>query len=170
MNGAWELDKMTCEDLEYDGYQKYDDLLTRNIKYGECWSSVVKAGIVFRRRIPPEVKYMADIIITAEDGQVIRDKLNEVHGSDLKIGYRDKFGEIMLIINSFWRTLIYQWYLFIKKLSTTQTGDHPSGKAIDLKTPRGMTAFQFYLFIKHDCNTRFNWFKVYSWGVHCSRR
>lgn len=148
----------------------YDDHLTKNILFGESWSTEVINGQEVKRQVPPDEEYISEVIITAEDGQIIRDKLNEVYGNSPKIGNRNKLNEIMLLIGSFWRSAVFQLYLYKTKQSTTTTGDHPKGKAIDLWTPRGMTPRQFYLFIKNKCNTRFNWFKVYKWGVHCSRR
>lgn len=150
--------------------KNYNDNLTRDIKFGESWSTRVINGIEYKRQVSPTIKYLHNVIITAEDGQVIRNRLNEVYGNNSKIGYRNKNNEIMLLIDSFWREIIFQLYLFKKGLSTTEDGDHPRGRAIDLVTPKGMTLHQFYWFIKHNCNTKFNWFKVYSWGVHCGRR
>ena len=167
-------DIMTCEDLDYDGYQKYKDKLTRNIVFGECWSSVVRLGIVFRRKIKPIFEVMDNIFITADETQKIRNRLNEVYGYNPKIGYRNRLNEIIIIINSFWRTAVYQRYLYIKKLTICdgykRKSQHQLGKAVDLKTPRGMTPYEFFIFIKDKCNTKFTWFKVYSWGVHCDWR
>jgi len=150
--------------------KNYNDKLTRNIKFGESWSTRVINGIEYKRQVPPTIEYLHDVTITAEEGQIIRDRLNEVYGSNPLIGYRDKNNEIMLLIDSFWREIIFQLYLYKKGLSTTKDGDHPKGKAIDLVTPKGMTPYQFYRFIRYKCNTKFNWFKVYRWGIHCSRR
>lgn len=161
---------MTCEDLDYDGYQKYDDKLTKNIKYGECWSTIVICDVEYKRRVPPGIKYLPDVFISAEDSQIIRDRLNEVYGSNPRIGYRNKLNEIMILFNSFWRTGVFQLHLKTTKQSTTNQSDHEEGTAVDLRTPRGFIPWTFYRFIKTKCNTRFNWFKVYSWGVHCSRR
>jgi hypothetical protein len=148
----------------------YNDHLTRNLIFGESWSTKVIAGIQFRRRVAPSGENLEEVKITAVEYQKIRDKLNEIHGTNKKIGPRDKLGEIMLYVNSFWRELIFQAWLFIHKKSTTSTGDHPFGRAIDLRCPTGMTPADFLKFITEKCNTKFNWFKVYSWGVHCSRR
>lgn len=160
--------------LDYDSFQCYNDRLTRNIIFGESWSSVVKMGIVFKRSIKPDIEFIENVCITAEEVQKIRNRLNEVYGESPAIGYRNKTDEIMAIINSFWRTIIYQYYLYKKKLSTCdgykRKSQHQLGKAVDLKTPKGMTPYEFYLFIKNECNTRFTWFKVYSWGVHCDWR
>lgn len=161
---------MTCEDLDSDGYQIYKDKLTRNILFGECWSTIVIDGVEHKRRVKPESKCMPDVIISAEDSQIIRDRLNEVYGGNPKIGYRNKLNEIMILFNSFWRTAVFQFHLWITKQSTTNQSDHEEGRAVDLRTPRGMRPWTFYKFIKNKCNTRFNWFKVYYWGVHCSRR
>jgi len=165
---------MTAEDLDYDGYQCYNDKLTRNIVFGETWSSVVKMGMVFRRSVKPTIEFMENVFSTAREVQKIRGTLNEVYGESPAIGYRDKLNEIMIIINSFWRTAIYQYYLYKKKLSTCdgyrRKSQHQLGKAVDLKTPRGMTPYEFYIFIKEECKTIFTWFKVYSWGVHCDWR
>jgi len=147
-----------------------DIQLTKNISFRESWSTKVINGEEIKRQVPPTEEYMPEVIISAEDGQKIRDKLNEVYGNNPKIGNRNKLNEIMLLIGSFWRLAAFQLYLYKTKQSTTTTGDHPEGKAIDLLTPRGLTPWQFYLFIRNKCNTRFNWFKRYSWGVHCSRR
>jgi hypothetical protein len=150
--------------------------LTRNITFRESFSTKVIAGIQIKRQVPPEEKYMPDVIMTAEDTQNIRDNLNRVFGADKRIGYRNKLNEIMIIINSFWRQGIFQHWLYINYLnhrkpgSETDHSDHEEGTAIDLATPKGMTAQGFYLFIINECKTRFNWFKTYSWGVHCSRR
>ena len=144
--------------------------ITRNIKFYETYSTKIIAGIQVRRQVAPTLDVLEEVLITANDGQKIRDELNLKYGNDKKIGYRDRNNEIMLPINSFWRTYRLQEYLYDKKLSTTNTGDHPLGKAVDLKTPRGMTSLQFYLFIYDDCPTDFNWFKVYNNFVHCSRR
>jgi len=167
-------DDMTCEDLDYDGYQKYKDNLTRNIVFGEAWSSLVRLGIVFRRKIKPIFEVMDNIFVTAEETQKIRNRLNEVYGSNPKIGYRNRLNEIIIIINSFWRTAIYQFYLYQKNLTICdgykRKSQHQFGKAVDLKTPRGMTPYEFFTFIKDECNTRFTWLKIYSWGVHCDWR
>ncbi|MCL5073859.1 MAG: hypothetical protein M1308_23650 [Actinobacteria bacterium] len=149
---------------------KYSDKLTENIIFGESWSTKIINGKEIKRQVPPDEKYIPDILITAQEGQKIRDKLNEVYDDNMEIGYRNKLNEIMLIIDSFWRQLVFQLHLFLTEQSTTKTGDHPKGKAIDLLTPRGMTANQFYLFIKEKCNTKFTKFIVYNWGVHCARK
>ena len=165
---------MTCNALDYDGYQTYTDKLTRNILFGESWGSVLRMGVVFRRSIKPLIEFIKNVFITANETQKIRDKLNEKYKDSPAIGYRNKQNEIMIIINSFWRTIVYQYYLYKKKLSTCDGYKHKSqhqlGKAVDLKTPRGMTPCEFYLFIKNECNTKFTWFKIYSWGVHCDWR
>lgn len=149
---------------------EFNDLLTKNIKYGESWSTKVISDIEISRQTPPAEEYLPDVIITAEDGQVIRDTLNKVYGGNPKIGNRNKLNEIMLLIGSFWRSEVFQIYLFKTKQSTTTTGDHPKGKAIDLWTPRGLTPRQFYWFIKYKCKTRFTKFIIYGWGVHCARK
>ena len=148
---------------------KYQNI-TRNIKFYETYSTKIIAGIRVRRQVAPTLDVLPEVLITASDGQKIRDKLNLQFGGNPKIGYRDRNNEIMLYINSFWRTYGLQEYLYYKKLSTTKKGDHPLGKAIDLKTPRGMTSLEYYLFIYDGCDTQFNWFKVYDNFVHCSRR
>ena len=165
---------MTAEDLEYDVCQMYNDRLTRNILFGESWSSVLRMGIVFRRSVKPDIEFIVNVFITADETQKIRDKLNEKYKDSPAIGYRNKQNEIMIIINSFWRTVIYQYYLYKKKLSICdgykRKSQHQLGKAVDLRTPRGMTPYEFYLFIKNECNTIFTWFKIYTWGVHCDWR
>jgi len=148
---------------------KYQNI-TRNIKFYETYSTKVIVGIQVKRQISPTLDVLKEVIITAIEAQKIRDKLNEKFGSNPNIGPRDKNNEIMLYINSFWRTLVFQAYLFLKKESITSTGDHPFGKAIDLRCPKGMTPADFCEFIDEQCDTLFNWFKIYSWGCHCSRR
>lgn len=149
---------------------QYNDKLTKNIIFGESWSTKIINGKEVKRQVPPDEKYIPDVLITAQEGQKIRDKLNEIYGGNMEIGYRNKLNEIMLLIGSFWRQLIFQLYLYNTKQSTTKTGDHPKGKAIDLLTPRGMTSKEFCSFIKEKCNTKFTKFIVYSWGVHCARK
>ena len=161
---------MTCEDYDYDGYQKYDDKLARNIKYGESWSTKVVNGVEVKRQVPPDIKCLPDVFITAEDAQIIRNRLNEVYGNNPKIGYRNKLNEIIIIFNSFWRTEVFQFHLWITGQSTTNQSDHEEGTAVDIANPRGMNSWTLYRFIKNKCNTRFNWFKRYYWGIHCSRR
>ncbi len=148
----------------------YNDPLTENIKYGESWSTKVINGVEIKRQVPPDFKNLENVFISAEDSQTIRNKLNEVYGNNPRIGYRNKLNEIIIIFNSFWRTGVFQFHLWITGQSPTNISDHEEGTAVDIRTPRGMRPWTFYRFIKTKCNTRFNWFKVYRWGVHCSRR
>jgi len=152
----------------------YSDKLTKNIIFGESWSTKVINGKEVKRQIPPEEKYIPDVLLTAQDTQIVRNRLNEEYGNDPKIGYRNKLNEIMAIINSFWRQTAFQNYLYKKKQTTAdgykKISGHQKGTAVDLANPKGMTSKQFMDFIKTKCKTRFTYFKLYTWGVHCERR
>jgi len=149
---------------------KPDDNLTPNFKFKESWSTEVISGFEYKRRIPPTPKYIPLIFKGAFNLQKIRDRLNEKFGSNPKIGRRNKLGEIVIDVGSWWRTKIFQRYLKLTGQSTTSTGNHPKGIAIDLDTPRGMTPTQFRNFIRDECNTDFTFYIVYRWGVHCDWR
>jgi len=144
---------MTCEDLDYDGYQRYNDKLTNDFKYGESWSSKRIAHITFKRRVKPDFVFLDNVLQSATEAQKIRDKLGKP-----------------LYANSWWRTDIFQDYLYRSGQSTTKNSKHELGIAIDFKTPRDMTPRQFFYFIKNDCNTNFRAFGIYYWGVHCDMR
>ena len=144
---------MTCEDLDYDGYQTYNDKLTRNFKYGESWSSKRIAHITFKRRVRPDNIFLDNVLQSAGEAQKIRDKLGKP-----------------LYASSWWRTAKFQYWLYITGRSTTDNSKHELGIAIDFKTPRGMTPRQFFDFIINECNTNFRGFGIYYWGVHCDMR
>ena len=145
---------MTCEDLDYDDYQTYNDKMTRNFKYGESWSSKRIAHITFKRRVRPDnIFFLDNVLKSANEAQKIRDKLGKP-----------------LHANSWWRTGEYQDYLYRSRQSTTDNSKHELGIAIDFKTPRGMTPRQFFDFIVNECNTKFRGFGIYYWGVHADMR
>ena len=146
------------------------DKLTDNFIFGESWSTEVISGFEYRRRIPPTKSYIPLIFKGAFNLQKIRNRLNEKFGSNPKIGRRNKLGEIVVDIASWWRAKIFQRYLKLTGQSTTSTGTHPKGIAIDIYTPRGMIPTQFRNFIRDECNTDFTFYIVYRWGVHCDWR
>ena len=146
------------------------DKLTDNFIFGESWSTEVIGGFEYRRRIPPTKSYIPLIFKGAFNLQKIRNRLNEKFGSNPKIGRRNKLGEIVVDVGSWWRTKIFQKYLKLTGQSTTPTGNHPKGIAIDLDKPRGMTSTQFRNFIRDECNTDFTFYIVYRWGVYCDWR
>ena len=153
----------------------YNIKLTRNFIFGESWSTEVitkpdSGSIEYSRKIPPSKEFIPLIYRGAFNAQKIRDKLNERFGDNPKIGRRDKKGEIVLIVGSWWRTKEFQLYLYLTGQSTTSTGNHPKGIAIDYYTPRGMTPKQFRDFIKNECNTDFTYYILYKWGIHCDWR
>ncbi|MBA7476355.1 hypothetical protein ES707_11740 [subsurface metagenome] len=149
---------------------KYNDRLERNFIFGESWSTEVINGVEYERRIAPTIEFISLILKGAFNLQKIRDQLNEKFGSNPKIGRRNKLGEIVIDVASWWRTKIFQIYLKRTKQSITSTGKHPKGIAIDLYTPRGMTPRQFRDFIRDECDTDFTYFITYGWGVHCDWR
>ena len=155
---------------ELDFKMNPNDKLARNFIFKESWSTKVVNGFEYERRIPPTKKYIPLIFKGAANLQKIRDRLNICFGSNSKIGRRNKLGEIVLDVASWWRTGIFQRYLKLKGQSTTSTGNHPKGIAIDLYTPRGMTPNQFRDFIRDQCDTDFTYFIVYRWGIHCDWR
>ncbi|GAI95661.1 unnamed protein product, partial [marine sediment metagenome] len=137
---------------------------------GESWSTEVINGVGYGRKIAPTIEFIPLILKGAKNVQKIRDRLNEKFGNNPKIGRRNKLGEIVVDVASWWRTIIFQIYLYRTKQSTTSTGNHPRGIAIDLYTPRGITPAQFRDFIRDGCDTDFTYFITYGWGVHCDWR
>ena len=154
---------------------KSTDKLTRNFIFKESWSTEVITkpdcgSVEYKRRVPPPKEKIPLIYKGAFNLQKIRNRLNEKFGSNPKIGRRDKFGEIVVDVASWWRTVVFQLYLYLTGQSTTSTGNHPKGIAIDLYAPRGMTPKQFRNFIRDECNTDFTYYIIYRWGVHCNWR
>ena len=126
--------------------------------------------ITFKRAVEPCKEYFANLKITAVNGQIIRDRLNEVFGNDLRIGKRNRQGEIYITVNSWWRTRIFQLYLYLSKKSTVKVSKHQSGIAIDIARIKGMTVRRLRVFIEDECNTAFTKIIEYSWGLHLDWR
>ena len=155
--------------------QEYDQLgkryqLTRNFVLGEFYSSEVVIGVKTSRAVKPPYIYFEMILKTAQDAQRIRDMLNEVYGSDPRIGIRNSAGEIIVIVGSGWRTNAFQYYLWSHGKSTTNDSRHEYGIAIDINRIPGIGVGELLNFIKTRCGTSFTWDKEYEWGLHLDSR
>lgn len=144
--------------------------LTKNFIWKEAWSSIRLMRITFKRAVEPCKEYLENIKITAINVQLIRDRLNEIYGDDLRIGKRNRQGEIYIKVNSWWRTRIFQLYLYLSKQSTVKVSKHQSGIAIDIARIRGMTVVELRFFIRNKCDTAFTKIIEYSWGLHLDWR
>lgn len=149
---------------------EYNDRIEKNFIFGESYSTEVIKGREYERRVKPTDEYLPLVILGAAQVQKIRDKLNEVFGTTPGMGRRNILNEIVVDIASWWRTKVFQIHLKNTRQSTTSTGHHPKGIAIDLYTPRGMSPTQFRNFIRDECNTIFTHYIIYGWGVHCDWR
>ena len=148
---------------------KYDKLAT-NFTWHEAWSSIHLIGITFKRAVEPCLIYYANIKKTAANAQVIRDNLNRVYGDNRRIGHRNRQGEIIIRVNSFWRTWIFQLYLYLSKKSTAKVSKHETGIAIDIARVPGLSAAELRCFIEDECDTAFTKILEYSWGLHLDWR
>ena len=148
--------------------------LTKNFIWKETWSSIRLIKITFKRAVEPCISFgfilVDNLRKTAINIQIVRDRLNEVFGDDLRIGKRNRQGEIYIKVNSWWRTRIFQLYLYLSKKSTVKVSKHQSGIAIDIARIKGMTVRQLKLFIQNECDTVFTKIIEYSWGLHLDWR
>jgi len=148
---------------------RYDNL-TDNFKWRETWSSIRLIKITFRRAVEPCKCLFANLKKTAINIQIIRDRLNEVYGDNYRIGRRNRQGEIYITVNSWWRTRIFQLYLYLSRKSTVKISKHQTGIAIDIAKIKGLTVRQLKDFIKNECETDFTKIIEYSWGLHLDWR
>ncbi len=144
--------------------------LTANFIWAEAWSSIRLIRITFKRAVEPCENYIDNIQKTADSVQIFRDRLNEKFGWNRKIGRRNRLGEIYVTANSWWRTWIFQLYLYLSGKSTVKVSKHQSGIAIDIAKIKGLTVHQLRLFIENECDTEFTTFIEYSWGIHLDWR
>ncbi len=144
--------------------------LTTNFSWVETWSSIRLIRITFKRAVEPYKEYLANIKITAINIQIVRDCLNMAFGNDLRIGKRNRTGQIYITVNSWWRTRIFQLYLYLSRQSTVKVSKHQSGIAIDIARIKGMTVRELRLFIEDECDTAFTKIIEYSWGLHLDWR
>ena len=144
--------------------------LTKNFTWKEAWSSIRLIRITFKRAVEPCEEYIANIKTTAINVQMIRDRLNEIYGDDLRIGKRNRQGEIYITVNSWWRTRIFQLYLYLSKKSTVKVSKHQWGIAIDIARIKGMTVTELRFFIRNKCDTIFTKIIEYKWGIHMDSR
>lgn len=165
---------MTCEDLESDGsgsvFMNKWDKLTTNFTWVETWSSIRLIKITFKRAVEPCLGYYANLKKTAKNIQIVRDRLNEAFGDNPRIGLRNRQGEIYITVNSWWRTRIFQLYLYLSRKSTVKISKHQTGIAIDIAKIKGLTVRQLRLFIEDECDTAFTKIIEYSWGLHLDWR
>ncbi len=140
--------------------------LTSNFLWSEAWSSIRLVGVTFKRAVEPCDVFIDNIKKTATNAQIVRDRLNEVYGDNKRIGARNSKGEIYIIANSWWRTRILQYYLFLAGKSTVRTSKHQLGIAIDIKKIRGLSVRQLRNFIANECDTEFSTMIEYLWGLH----
>ena len=149
--------------------EKYEKL-TRNFIWHETWSSIRLIKITFKRAVEPCKCLFAKLKKTAINVQIIRDRLNEVYGNNYKIGQRNRQGEIYITVNSWWRTRVFQLYLYLSKKSTAKKSKHELGIAIDIAKIKGLTVRQLRKFIENECDTIFTKLIEYSWGLHLDWR
>ena len=144
--------------------------LTTNFTWLETWSSIRLIRIIFKRAVEPCSEFINNLKNTAKNIQIVRDCLNIVFGHDPKIGARNRQGEIYITVNSWWRTRIFQLYLYISGKSTVKVSKHEIGIAIDIAKIKGLTVRQLRLFIENECETDFTKIIEYSWGLHLDTR
>ncbi len=157
-----------CPNCGFEIYTpiNYNDKIAPNFILGESYSTQIINRVEYRRKIKPTIEYIPRVLIGAKFVQNVRDRLNEIYGGNINIGPRNSLNDIILLVASWWRTYEFQRWLFDTKQTTTTTGQHPQGLAIDLYTPRGMNSIQFRNFIRDKCNTGFTNYITYAWGVH----
>jgi hypothetical protein len=176
INKAWivknSLVQINDEALDESEYTpvKYSDPIEKNFIFGESWSTKVINGKEVRRQEAPPEGLIPNILKGAKNSQRIRNKLNEKYSRNMRIGTRNSKGEITLPVSSWWRSNAFQLHLYNTKQSTTKTGHHTLGIAIDYPTPRGMTPVSFRDFVRDECGTDFTYYIVYSWGIHADWR
>ena len=114
-----------------DWFHDCDDELTANFIWGEIFSNVQFKGRRYYRVIEPPEQYWTNTIHLAKQLQIGRD-------------YIDK----PFVVNSWYR--IDDYNSFIGGASNSQ---HKLSNASDIKTPKGMTSYQFYKIMeeKTDC-------------------
>lgn len=158
--------------------------LTRNFKAWEFYSSEVKLiyskETLVTHQIPFPETLFDTIQQTAVELQMIRDYLNYYYKhnkfknkkgelviiGDRKNPYSYQHTEIILPVNSGWRTFSLQLWLVKKKKSTAKKSQHNYGVAADIPTPIGMTPVEFMEFIVNTVPSDFKRIYVYRWGLH----
>jgi len=143
--------------------------LTKDFVLGEFYSTQVVNGVQISRAVKPPFIYFEEILKTAINAQIIRDRLNDVYGENPAIGIRNSAGEIILIVGSGWRSNAFQYWLWTNLKSTTNDSQHELGKAVDLNIVPGLTMEQFVNLVEVS-DTDFTWIKKYAWGLHFDTR
>jgi hypothetical protein len=129
---------MTCEDLEFDGYQTiynkpYKEirpekiLLTENFKYYEFWSN--NFG---KPKVEPPEEYYQKLLYIAKQLQTVRDKLS----NDYKI-------DIPILITSAYRTK--EWNAS-KSVEGANDSKHLRAEAVDSRAV-GVPLFVYYTYL-----------------------
>ena len=140
--------------------------LSMNFVLGEFYSSEVINEVKTTRAVKPPYIYFERLCELAQEGQKVRNGLNQKYGDDLSIGIRNSRGEIIVIVGSGWRTNAFQYYLWINGKSTTDDSRHEYALAIDINRIPGLTVRELLNFIKAECDTKFVQFIEYDWGLH----
>lgn len=144
--------------------------LTDNFIWGESWSSIRLARITFKRAVEPCTVFLDSINNTAENIQKVRNTLNEEYFYNRQVGTRNRKDEIIIRVNSWWRTKIFQDYLYTSGKSTVSISKHQTGIAIDIARVPGFTVRQLRDFIISECETDFTKIIEYKWGLHLDSR
>ena len=129
--------------------------LTDDFTWGESWSSIRLMRITFKRAVEPCTVFLDRITNTTENTQLVRKALNEEYFYNRQVGTRNRKGEIIIRVNSWWRTRVFQEYLYASRKSTVSVSKHQTGIAIDIARVPGLTVRQLRDFIINECETDF---------------